>query len=185
MSSTPTTREELEVAVQRGESFDFLYFWGHTPKRDGPGKWVFSQWWEGHPFEVDGERYLTAEHFMMAEKARVMGDLETRAAVLAAKTPGEAKKLGRRVTPWDEEKWTAARFDVVVRGNEAKFGQHEALMGYLRSTTGKVLVEASPHDRIWGIGLRETDAAARDPRSWAGLNLLGFALGVVRDRRGG
>lgn len=84
----------------------------------------------------------------------------------------------------DDQSWTAARWEIVVRGNEAKFAQHPELRAYLAGTGDRVLVEASPVDRIWGIGLAHDDPAAENPELWRGLNLLGFALMEVRARLG-
>ena len=177
-------RDELVKAVERGKRFKYLLFWGHTPPRgaapDALGPWVFSQWWEGRGFVVDGAEYLTAEHFMMAEKARLMGDSATRAKILEAAHPGAAKRLGRTVTPWDESLWTAERFGIVVRGNVAKFGADDEMTELLLATGRRVLVEASPRDRVWGIGLGKDNPAATDPRRWRGENLLGFALMEAR-----
>ncbi|MGJ5203315.1 NADAR family protein [Bradyrhizobium sp. HKCCYLR20261] len=94
--------------------------------------------------------------------------------------PSQAKKLGREVRGFDDARWTAHRFDIAVRGNVAKFGQNPPLGQWLRSTAEAVLVEASPVDRIWGIGLAADDPRARDPLTWLGLNLLGFALMKAR-----
>jgi ribA/ribD-fused uncharacterized protein len=119
---------------------------------------------------------------MMAEKARLFGDGEAVQAILAAATPGEAKKLGRTVRDFDDTIWNAARFDLVVRGNVAKFGQDPALRDYLLGTRNRILVEASPRDRIWGIGLGAANERATDPTRWRGHNLLGFALMEARTR---
>ncbi|UXH77987.1 NADAR family protein [Roseateles amylovorans] len=174
--------EDLLRALEAGATPKYMLFWGHQPNADGSiGKGCFSQWFEAS-FEVDGQPYLTAEHFMMAEKARLFGDVGTRAGILAARTPAEAKKLGRGVTGFDDALWERARFDIVVRANEAKFSQNRALRDYLLTTGDRVLVEASPVDRIWGIGLAADDRRALEPRSWCGLNLLGFALMEVRAR---
>jgi ribA/ribD-fused uncharacterized protein len=155
-------------------------FWGHKAKAANTvGKHVFSQWWPA-PFKVDGSRYPTAEHFMMAEKARLFGDEEMLEQIRRAETPGDAKKLGRKVRGFDQTRWEAAAFDLVTRGNVAKFGQNAELKAYLLKTGEKVLVEASPLDRIWGIGLAAGDARASDPRHWQGRNLLGFALMAAR-----
>lgn len=172
--------DDLLRALDAGARPKYVLFWGHQPNADGSiGKGCFSQWFEAS-FEVEGQFYLTAEHFMMAEKARLFGDLETRASILAARTPAEAKKLGRGVQGFDEALWELARFDIVVRANEAKFSQNRVLRDYLLTTGDRVLVEASPVDRIWGIGLAANDERALDPREWCGLNLLGFALMEVR-----
>ena len=164
-----------------GEELDLLLFWGHRPRADGRvGTSCLSQWWPA-PFEVDGVVYPTAEHWMMAGKARLFGDDDALAAVLAARTPGAAKAAGRKVRRFDQEVWEAARYDLVVAGNRAKFGAHPELGKYLRRTAPAVLVEASLVDRIWGIGLAASDDAARHPSRWRGLNLLGFALTDVRE----
>jgi ribA/ribD-fused uncharacterized protein len=174
--------EDLLLALEAGTTPKYVLFWGHQPNADGSiGKGCFSQWFETS-FQVDGQTYLTAEHFMMAEKARLFGDGETRASILAARTPAEAKKLGRGVKGFDDALWEQARFAIVVRANEAKFSQNQALRDYLLTTGDRVLVEASPVDRIWGIGLAANDERALEPRSWCGLNLLGFALMEVRAR---
>ncbi|WP_285506409.1 NADAR family protein [Actinokineospora sp. NBRC 105648] len=165
-----------------GEAIDFLFFWGHRPAADGRvGASCLSQWWRSG-FDVDGEHYRTAEHYMMAAKARLFGDEDIARAVLAADGPDQAKSLGRKVRGFDDARWREHRYDVVVRANEAKFGQHPALAAYLRGTGDAVLVEASPVDSIWGIGLTATSPDARRPSSWPGLNLLGFALVDVRAR---
>ncbi|SDD27102.1 NADAR family protein [Actinokineospora iranica] len=161
---------------------DFLFFWGHRPTPDGSvGKSCLSQWWPS-PTVIDGERYLTAEHYMMTAKARLFDDEATAEAVLASHTPEEAKALGRKVRGFTEPRWREHRYDIVVRANEAKFSQHPRLAAFLRSTGTAVLVEASPVDPVWGIGLAATSPDARRPSAWPGLNLLGFALMDVRDR---
>lgn len=172
----------LLTAIQNGARPDYLFFWGHTPRADGNlGKECLSQWWEA-PFEVDGVTYSTAEHYMMASKARLFGDTATLEKILRAASPKAAKALGRKVTPFDGEGWNQQRVAIVVQGNLAKFGQNAALKAFLLETQERVLVEASPYDRIWGIGLRESAPEARDPAQWRGLNLLGFALIQVREQ---
>jgi len=173
--------QDLIEAIDSGQDPKYLFFWGHQPAKDGSiGKSCFSQWFEA-PFVVDGERFATAEHFMMAEKARLFGDETTRARALAARTPGEAKKLGRQVADFDEAVWLRERFGIVVRANHAKFSQNQSLGDYLLGTGERVLVEASPVDAVWGIGLAADDLDAARPGQWPGLNLLGFALMEVRE----
>ncbi|WP_129839218.1 NADAR family protein [Streptomyces sp. RFCAC02] len=177
----PRTVAEAERCEQEGRPLRFLFFWGHRPPRDGGvGAGCLSQWWEA-PFEEDGHVFRTAEHYMMAHKAWLFGDGEIAGEVLAAGHPGEAKRLGRRVRGFDEESWERERYGIVVRGNAAKFRQHPPLRAFLTGTRKCVLVEASPVDRVWGIGLAAGDEAAARPSRWRGLNLLGFALMDVRD----
>jgi ribA/ribD-fused uncharacterized protein len=175
MNELPLDIDSLRRAVESGQSFRYHFFWGHRREPDG----VFSQWWPCR-FEVDGQLYSTAEQFMMAGKARLFADANALATILAESDPAACKKLGRKVRNFDEAAWAAARFDLVVRGNLAKFGQSDHLRGILLSTGDAILVEASPTDRIWGIGLRASDERARDPRTWRGKNLLGFALVETR-----
>lgn len=159
-----------------GERPEFVFFWrpAATPGHE-VGEWLLSQWWLGD-FTVDGVVYRSAEHFMMAEKARLFGDDETRARILAAAEPDVVKKLGRAVRGFDQDTWVASRYGIVLRGNVAKFGQDRVLTDFLVGTGDKVLVEASPLDVIWGIGLSADNPKAQDPGQWRGQNLLGFAL---------
>lgn len=174
--------DELIAEIKQGAAHEYLLFWGHRSRTGGAvTKSCFSQWFDA-PFEFQGKRYLTAEHFMMARKAELFGDLETRDQILAAGDPGKAKALGRQVRNFEERTWVRNRWDVVVEANLLKFGQHDPLRRYLLGTGRKVLVEASPLDAIWGIGLGAEAPEAHDPRQWRGLNLLGFALMEVRDR---
>lgn len=160
----------------------FLFFWGHTPPDTGAiGPHVLSQWYPA-PFSIDAVSYPTAEHFMMAGKARLFGDTDTLAAILAADHPHAAKKLGRQVQGFQGKAWDPVRFELVVAANVAKFGQNPELGDYLRQTEQRVLVEASPRDAIWGIGLSVEEARDRPPATWPGLNLLGFALMETRSR---
>ena len=176
------TREQLIAAIDVGAAPKWLIFWGHQPEPDGSvGKGAMSQWWPC-AFTVDGVDYASAEHWMMAEKARLFGDMSALERILGARTPAEAKNLGRLVKGFDDAAWDAARFKAVVAGNVAKFGQDAALREFLLGTMNRVLVEASPRDRIWGIGLAAGNDDAADPRRWRGQNLLGFALMEARER---
>ncbi len=174
--------EALLAEVRKGFRPKYIFFWGHRPRQEGQiGKHCLSQWWPAS-FTLDGLVYPSAEHFMMAEKARLFADHATCEKILAAPHPGAAKKLGRQVAGFDERIWTEHRFDMVVRGNEAKFGQNDDLKTFLLHTKDRILVEASPVDRIWGIGFAEDVPQATNPEQWRGLNLLGFALMKVRER---
>ncbi|MBC6469870.1 NADAR family protein [Actinomadura alba] len=157
---------------------EFVLFWGGK-QAHGIGKSCLSQWYPS-PFTVDGVGYPTAEHFMMTGKARLFGDAEAEARILADPDPGKAKAAGRTVRGFDETVWVEHRYDIVVAGNRAKFGTPGRLRNFLLSTSGKVLVEASPYDTIWGIGLGEQQPESLRPSQWRGLNLLGFALMDVR-----
>ncbi|MFF2203831.1 NADAR family protein [Streptomyces sp. NPDC058145] len=174
--------EALIREVRAGARIKYLHFWGHRPLPDGRiGASCLSQWWPS-PFVVEGVGYATAEHWMMAEKARLFGDAEAERRVLAAEHPAEAKKAGRLVRGFDEAIWERERFRIVVEGSAHKFAAHAGLGAFLHGTGDRVLVEASPVDRVWGIGLAAGDEAASDPERWRGPNLLGFALMEARER---
>jgi len=174
--------DQLAALVAAGEHAKYQVFWGHTPRVPGQVDASCLSNWYPAPFVLDGQPYPTTEHHMMAEKARLFGDAATEGMILAAESPGKAKALGRRVAGFDDVLWTRHRFAIVVAGNLAKFQQNLSLRDYLLATGTKVLVEASPYDPVWGIGLSMSDPAADDPHRWRGLNLLGFALMEVRAR---
>jgi ribA/ribD-fused uncharacterized protein len=175
-------KETFVAGYQPEEPPTFIFFWGNHPGKDGSiGKQCLSQWWACQ-FVKDGVEYLSAEHYMMAEKARLFGDLAALERILAARDPDQAKRLGRGVKNFQNDVWEKYRIEIVLRGNEAKFGQNGALKKYLLGTGDAVLVEASPLDTIWGIGLAHDHPGAADPRQWLGLNLLGFVLMEVRTR---
>lgn len=140
----------------------------------------FSQWYPC-TFVVDGNTFNCAEQYMMHGKAVLFGDAESARKILAADHPRQHKALGRKVTPFDGAKWNAARIEIVRAGNHAKFTQNPDLLAQLLATAGTELVEASPYDKIWGIGLAATDARAQDPAQWKGQNLLGKILTELRD----
>lgn len=174
----------LKTELVEKPDLKFLYFWGHTNKlNEKAGKFCFSQWYES-AFVVEGITYKTAEHWMMAQKALLFADTEIYQQIITANKPGEVKDLGRRISGFDEAVWTAERYDIVKTGNLHKFQQHPELGEYLLGTGNRVLVEASPVDFIWGIGMAQDHADVSDPGKWPGLNLLGFALMEVRDLLG-
>lgn len=173
--------EQLREAISQGATPKYLAFWGHSPRRDAMiGSSCLSQWWPA-TFVVDGVEFATAEHYMMWRKALLFEDAAVAAEVLGVGHPSQAKKLGRQIRDFDEIVWERARFDIVVAGSVAKFGQDDALRKYLAGTGSRVLVEASPVDRIWGIGMAAEDPDVADPARWQGLNLLGFALMRARE----
>lgn len=175
----PRSVEQLCEAIAEGWAPEYLFFWKHGSRAGGIGPECLSQWYPAG-FVVDGERFATAEHFMMYRKALLFDDEGVAERILGVDHPRAVKKLGRRTRGFDEERWVAHRFDIVVAGSLAKFSQNPGLRAFLCGTSPRVLVEASPLDAIWGIGLAEEDPAARHPARWRGLNLLGFALMKAR-----
>ncbi|ECL1964713.1 NADAR family protein [Listeria monocytogenes] len=175
------TLEKIQHKYRKGEKLKYIFFWGHQPAEDGKiSKSCFSQWWICS-FKVDGVEYNCAEQFMMAEKAKLFNDMEMREKILAAKHPKQAKDFGRLIRGFQEDIWLKNRFNIVMRANQAKFSQNEELKKFLMQTKKRILVEASPVDKIWGIGMAADNKNVENPLYWKGLNLLGFALMAVRD----
>jgi len=172
----------LKDKFDSGESIKYIFFWGHSNNAsiNEPGKFVFSQWYPS-PFVVDGIEYKTAEHWMMAHKARLFNDNEISEKILKAGKPGEVKALGRQIKAFDEATWQREKFKIVTQGNIHKFSQDQALKNYLLNTADRVIVEASPVDYVWGIGLDQNAKGIENPHTWKGENLLGFSLMMVRD----
>ncbi len=170
----------LKEQVDNEVNLKYVFFWGHRKSENGVTSSCFSQWYESS-FTIDGVNYKTAEHWMMAQKALLFGDKSICEKIIAANTPAEAKKLGRQVSGFDETIWNAHRYDIVQYGNIHKFNQNRELWSFLMSTNIRVLVEASPVDQIWGIGLSKDSNDVHHVHNWRGLNLLGFALMEVRD----
>ena len=144
---------------------------------------VCSNWYPADfTLEYDGKSitFNCTEQHMMWEKARLFGDEQTAKAILQVSDPKAQKALGRKVKGYDDEKWAAVRFDIVLKGNRAKFSQNPRLLEkFIELTKGKTIVEASPYDRIWGIGLGPDDPRVHDRREWQGLNLLGKVLQII------
>ena len=167
-----STEELYDMAQKNG----VICFW-----RKGEKYGCFSQW-SHSPFEKDGNKFYTAEQYMMWGKAKLFGDESVAKRILKAKSPREQKKLGREVRGFKPSVWNKEKCKIVEEGNMLKFMSNEKLKETLLGTGSKVLVEASPEDKIWGIGLRESDPASKDPFKWKGKNLLGICLMVVRHR---
>lgn len=163
------------------EQKEYLFFWGHHAKEGKISKACLSQWYPCN-FTVDGVPYNSAEQYMMAEKARLMGDSSTLELILSCTDPNEIKALGKIVKNFDEGIWFKHRSKIVAKGNYYKFLCNTELKEFLICTGEKILVEASPYDTIWGIGMKEDDPNATNPYRWKGENLLGFALMEVREK---
>ena len=158
----------------------FVFFWGHKQKGNEITQTCLSQWYRCN-FKADGIIYNCAEQYMMAEKAKLFKDEETRQKILIETEQKTIKSLGREVKNFNHDLWGNNNTKIVVQGNLYKFGQNEDLKKYLLETGDKILVEASPLDKIWGIGLGVESLDVNDPNKWKGTNLLGFSLMKVRD----
>jgi ribA/ribD-fused uncharacterized protein len=158
------------VSDCKDEEFDFFYKTRHP----------FSQWYSCE-FVIDGIVFNTAEQFMMYSKAMLFDNKSIAEKILKTNDPRQQKELGRNVLNFDSEVWNNNAFEIVYKGNYAKFSQNENLKKFLLDTENKSLVEASSSDIIWGIGLSETDINRFDRVKWKGTNWLGEALICVRE----
>jgi len=148
----------------------FTFFWSG----------IFSQWYTA-PFIINGIPYNCAEQYMMQQKALTFNDFEIALKVMCTKNPREQKALGRQVKNFKMIKWAEVARDIVYTGNYAKFTKNPELYEQLIATQGTTLVEASPKDTLWGIGLAEDDPRALNRETWLGKNWLGEVLTKVRD----
>jgi ribA/ribD-fused uncharacterized protein len=169
----------LKKTANEKKKLKFIFFWGHTANDNRIGKQCFSQWFPCK-FKINGNVYNSAEQYMMAEKAKLFGDNEIFEKIINERQMKTIKDLGRKVKGFSEDIWADKRFQIVYDGNLAKFIQNLEIKDFLLSTGDKIIVEASPYDKIWGIGMSEIDPHIENVNKWKGLNLLGFALMKVR-----
>jgi ribA/ribD-fused uncharacterized protein len=149
---------------------NFEFFYG------GP----LSQWYPCK-FKIKGFTYNCAEQYMMAQKALTFIDIETHLKIMSTTSPSKQKSLGRNIKGFNIPQWNTVCKKIVYDGNYAKFTQDENLKTILLATGEKELVEASPTDVIWGIGLSEIDPNRFDKTQWRGRNWLGEILVSVRN----
>lgn len=138
-----------------------------------------SQWY-GSRFVIDGMSYGCCEQFMMAEKARIFNDQDALDQVMTTQDPKTQKAIGRRIRGFEQDAWNSFCRGIVYRGNLAKFTQNDELQALLIATGIREIVEASPGDRIWGIGLSADHPDACHPSRWKGTNWLGTAIMQIR-----
>ena len=153
----------------------YVYFWRETSDHG-----CFSNWYEA-PFVIDGTEYRWVEQYMMSKKALLFGDEVKNKKIMEASDPNECKALGRKVKPFDPALWDEKKFDIVYEGNKETFEQNSDIKEILLATGDDILVEASPFDKIWGIGLGAKKAREIPPEEWPGENLLRKALMRVRE----
>ena len=149
---------------------EYVFFWLDNEKYG-----EFSNWYQ-REFVIDDFRYFCVEQYMMAQKAKLFHDSVRYTAILRANSPKDCKALGKQVTPFDVKVWDAVKYDIVKTGNKAKFEQNPDLMNLLLSTGDRIMAEASPKDKIWGIALDAETAKHINPEAWPGQNLLGKIL---------
>lgn len=181
INSIRSNENLIDFIGRTSQDVDYTFFWRGAKPRKGVSESCMSQWYPS-PFSIANLTFPTAEHYMMATKAALHNDEASIDKILKARHPSDAKRLGRKVKNYDDDKWHANRMNVVVTGTYEKFNQNPELKEYLLSTGNNILVEASPVDDIWGIGMAEGASNINDPTQWKGLNLLGYALMEARDR---
>ena len=140
---------------------------------------IYSQWHIAK-MNIDGITFNSCEQYMMFKKALLFEDIEIANLILKETNPREQKNWGRKIQNFDKAIWDANCLSIVYKGNLAKFTQNEKLKEELLGTGDRFLVEASPLDKIWGIGMAESDKGVDNPENWKGLNLLGQIVTLVK-----
>lgn len=174
------SKQSIIEDIKSGKPIEYLFFYGHKKNAESIGDECLSQWYDCK-FTINGRTIHTAEQYMMSQKAAVFGDKETFKKIMSANHPKQYKALGRQIKNFNQETWDKAKYKIVLDGNLLKFSQNEELKQFLLSTGDKILVEASPYDKVWGIGMSAENFECINPGAWNGENLLGFALMEVRD----
>ena len=150
----------------------FTFFW----ESDSP----FSNWY-ACPFVHNGIEYNCSEQYMMYKKAILFGDHEVAEMIMEQSSPRKQKFLGRQVRGYVDEIWMDNCQDIMVPGLVSKFIQDTYSLNCILETGDSIIVEASPYDKIWGIGMTKNDPRATDPTQWEGKNFLGNVLMRARD----
>ena len=150
----------------------FEFFWNN--------KSPFSNWYK-IDFIAEDIQFNCSEQHMMYKKAMLFNDTEIAEEILKTKSQSKQKALGRKVRNFDSKVWNDNCKEIVYQGNKAKFLQNENIFKHLMKTKGKTLVEASPVDKIWGIGLTEDHPHAQNRAKWRGKNWLGEVLTKLRE----
>ena len=159
---------------------EFIFFWKHYNNKKFLTKSCLSQFFPCK-FKSNDIEYNCAEQYMMSEKAKLFKDEETYQLILKETSPDKIKRLGRQIKNFNNREWDKNKLNIILQGNILKFSQNEDLKKFLIETGDKILVEASPYDKIWGIGLDQNNPDSSNPLKWNGINLLGFSLMQVRD----
>ena len=183
--------EWLIDQVEKGAPLKYVTFWKAD---EGEENNVFSQWYRGNPIVINGRSYITAEQYMMSEKALLFNDLDMYRAIMNEPDPDKCKKLGRQVKGFVGHVWEAAFREIIFHGNLGKLQSDIEIVDALLETGKAVLIEASPYDDIYGAGMKKEDLLNPDgtlktlPQNWhkkgstrQAENNLGFILMGIRD----
>ena len=171
---------KLKTDFNKGKKIDFLFFYGHTNDKNEITKSSLSQWYI-KDFKANNLTFNCMEKYMMYNKALLFDDKKIAEEILNNNQPKTIKGLGRKVSNFKDETWDKVKYTIILKGNYHKFSQNNDLRNFLLNTKNKVLVEASPYDKVWGIKMKYDNENIENPFFWQGENLLGFALMEVRD----
>jgi ribA/ribD-fused uncharacterized protein len=157
----------------------FAFFW--RPGKE-PNGWLSN--WSLHGFRDESDHFCaTAEHYIMYRKALLMGDEAIAGAILKEASARKVKALGRKVSNWDEKVWSEHREEIMGAALRKKMDQNAEVQQWLEETEDATIAEASPYDKIWGIGIKSDHKNVCNPEKWPGKNLLGKMWMKVRDSK--
>lgn len=179
--NNPSPANETTTCTHPPERFTFFWRAASPFSQFHPAKFQASPLFITTTDDEEGYTFLHCEQWMMFNKAKLFKDEKAAAMILKTAEPIKCKRLGRRVENFKEDIWKQENESIVLEGNRFKFTQNPGLLQQLLETEGTTLVEASPRDRLYGIGLSANNPKALDRKTWRGKNLLGETLTKLRE----
>lgn len=167
--------QDIKKHVKKINREDLIAFWKVSDEYGYFSNWYISE------FELDNIVYNSVEKYIMAKKATIFNDKDMLEKILNSNNQRDIKSYGRKVKNYDDKVWSKARYNIGLEAIKAKFSQNEMLKSKLLATKNKIIVEASPLDRIWGIGLSKNNDDILEPSKWRGTNILGDMLMQARE----
>lgn len=173
----PKKKKIIKKVTVAAEPPEIVFFFSGSPELNADKE--FSNMFEA-PMQVDGLTFPTVEHYFQWSKAKMFGDEEAATNIMKTASPKSVKAYGKKVKNFEKDKWEEKKNEIMKIALKAKFSQHPELRNKLQDTGTKLLAEANPRDKYWGIGTSFDTSKAKDPAKWPGKNVVGNMLQELR-----